>query len=217
MNVTEAVLARKSTRQFLPTPVADEMLQSLLERASRSPSRGNLQPWKIYVVNGASMEALWADVEGREQEPSGYELMPPAIWQPHRSARFDLVEQYCNKAGIGAEDLDGRIDYIYGTNAKFFDAPAGFFCFVDKGMGKAQWTDLGMFLQTFMLLAQEAGLDTCAQAYWAMRSEQVSAFVNAPEELMLVCGMAIGHGDPDAEVNSVASERIPLDEWATFV
>ena len=45
-------------------------------------------------------------------------------------------------------------------------------------MGPPQWSDLGMFLQTFMLLAAEAGLDTCAQEAWAMKQESVSSFVS---------------------------------------
>jgi len=163
------------------------------------------------------MDALKAEVNKQEEESAGYQIAPPQIWQPHRQARFDLVEQLFDKIGIGPEHMDDRIQHISDTNCTFFDAPAGLFCFVDKRMGTAQWTDLGMFMQTFMLLAQEAGIDTCAQEYWVMRSNLVSEFVDAPEDLMLVCGMAIGHRDPEAAINSVASERIPLDEWATFV
>jgi len=217
MNVTEAVLARKSIRQFLPTPVEDDTLRSLLDRAARSPSRSNLQPWRVFVVNGESLSALKAEVNEQEEEGEGYQLHPPQIWQPHRSARSELLEQIFDTVGIGWEDNAGRLQHVSDTNYQCFDAPASLFCFVDKRMGQAQWTDLGMFLQTFMLLAQEAGLDTCAQEYWARRSTQVSTFVGAPEELMLVCGMAIGHRDPDAAINAVESERIPLDEWATFV
>ena len=71
------------------------------------------------------------------------------------------------------------------------------FCFVDLIMGAAQWSDLGMFLQSFMLLAQAEGLSTCAQEAWA-NNRTVSKFVRAPDELMLFCGMAIGYANPDA-------------------
>ena len=74
-----------------------------------------------------------------------------------------------------------------------------------------------MFLQTFMLLAQEAGLDTCAQEAWANRAQSVANFVDAPEELMLFCGMAIGYKDADQPVNTLASDREPFDVWAKFV
>jgi nitroreductase len=80
-------------------------------------------------------------------------------------------------------------------------------------MGPPQWSDLGMFLQTFMLLAREAGLDTCAQEAWAMRAESVQAFTEADPDLLLFCGMAIGYRDPDAPVNALVSDREPLDVW----
>ena len=84
-------------------------------------------------------------------------------------------------------------------------------------MGPPQWSDLGMFLQTFMLLAQEEGLDTCAQEAWANRSQAVASFVGAEDNLMLFCGMAIGYKNPEADVNSLVSDRAPLETWAKFV
>ena len=74
-----------------------------------------------------------------------------------------------------------------------------------------------MFLQTFMLLAQEAGLSTCAQEAWATRPETVAGFIQPPEEFMLFCGMAIGYKDPDAPVNQLVSDRAPLDQFVTIV
>ena len=74
-----------------------------------------------------------------------------------------------------------------------------------------------MLLQTFMLLAQQVGLDTCPQEYWSVRHGAVTEFVGAPDNEMLFCGMAIGHADSDAAVNTLISDRMPLDQWATFV
>jgi nitroreductase len=74
-----------------------------------------------------------------------------------------------------------------------------------------------MFLQTFMLLAQEAGIDTCAQEFWSVQHQAVREFVGAPAEELLFCGMSIGHADPDAPINTLVSERMPLDQWAHFV
>jgi nitroreductase len=74
-----------------------------------------------------------------------------------------------------------------------------------------------MFLQTFMLLAVERGLATCAQEYWAVRHGAVRAFVGAPEQEMLFCGVAVGYADTEAPINTLRSERMPLEEWARFV
>jgi nitroreductase len=91
-----------------------------------------------------------------------------------------------------------------------------FFCFVDRQMGPPQWSDLGMFLQTFMLLAKEAGLDTCAQEAWSMKHDSVSKFVEAEDSDILFCGMAIGYRDEDAAVNSLKSDRRPLKSGQNF-
>ena len=103
------------------------------------------------------------------------------------------------------------------ANFKFFGAPCAFFCFVDRQMGPPQWSDLGMFLQTFMLLAKEAGLDTCAQEAWSIKHDSVSKYVNADESDLLFCGMSIGYKDNNAPVNSLRSERRPLKDWAKFL
>jgi nitroreductase len=118
--------------------------------------------------------------------------------------------------GIPREDKAGRLAR-FAENLKFFGAPAGLFCFIDRAMGPPQWSDLGMFLQTFMLLAREAGLDTCSQESWSLRPESVAEFVGADDKLMLFCGMAIGYRDPDQPVNQLVSDREPLSVWAKFV
>ena len=102
-------------------------------------------------------------------------------------------------------------------NFQFFGAPCAFFCFVDRQMGPPQWSDLGMFLQTFMLLAREVGLDTCAQEAWSIKHDSVSKFVNADPDDILFCGMSIGYRDEKDPINSLRSERRPLDQWAKFL
>ena len=93
------------------------------------------------------------------EEPA-YDIYPPTLWEPYRTNRFTVGEQMYATIGIERDDKAGRLAQ-FARNGDFFGAPAALFCFVDRGMGKPQWSDLGMFLQTFMLLAQEAGLDTC--------------------------------------------------------
>jgi len=217
MNVTEAMQARKSIRNFLDTPVDDDIIQALLIKAARAASGGNLQPWRIYVINGEVTSRFIQLVEEQtERETPVYNVYPPKLKDPYRSTRYKLAEDMYALLDIPREDKPARLAHV-ARNFRFFDAPAAFFCFVDEIMGPPQWSDLGMFLQSFMLLAQEAGLDTCAQEAWANWPQTVAEFVGAPDELMLFCGMAIGHANPDASVNDLFSEREPFERWATFV
>lgn len=216
MRVSEAVAARRSIRQFTDEPVTDDVLRDLLERSARSPSGGNVQPWRIYVLNGEAMARFRSLIADRQASGGEYEIYPPSLWEPYRTNRFTIGEQMYGTLGIGRDDKAGRLRQ-FAHNQEFFGAPAALFCFIDRRMGPPQWSDLGMFLQTFMLLAQETGLDTCSQEFWSVHHATVREFVGAPDEELLFCGMAIGHADTDAPINTLVSERMPLDQWARFV
>ena len=145
-----------------------------------------------------------------------YDIYPPKLWDPYRTYRFELGEQMYETIGVGRDDKAGRMKQ-FARNMDFFGAPAALFCFIDRGMGSPQWSDLGMFLQTFMLLAEEAGYQTCPQEAWASAHEQVRSFTQAPDELMLFCGLAVGKANAEHPINSLVSERAPVDDFATFL
>ena len=217
MKVSDAVQSRSSIRAFLNKRVPNELLKTLLQTSSRSPSGGNLQPWKIYVLNGDAMEKFLEFQAGWfEPETAAYDIYPPSLKEPYRSSRFEVGEQMYSLLEISREDKEARINHVM-QNFNFFGAPAAIFCYVDREMGPPQWSDLGMYLQTFMLLAQEAGLDTCAQEAWAMKHESVSTFLQAAESDLLFCGMAIGYKDQDAVINQLKTSRRSTDEWMKFI
>ena len=217
MNVVDAVHARSSIRDFLDTPVDDQVLRDLLTDAARAPSGGNVQPWRAYVVNGPSMTRLREFLPTQPPiESPEYDIYPKSLTEPYRTNRFTVGEQMYALLGIPREDKPARLTQ-FARNGDFFGAPAALFCFVDRQMGPPQWSDLGMFLQTFMLLATERGLSTCAQEYWSVRHGAIRSFVGAPDDEMLFCGVAIGYANPEAPVNALRSERMPLDDWARFV
>ena len=216
MDVSQAVKQRKSIRGFLPNPIEDKVLSSLLETAARAPSGGNVQPWRVYVINNSRMDDFKAHLADFSLSESEYPIYPPKLVEPYRTNRFELGEEMYKLLEIPREDKVARLANM-SKNYDFFGAPAAFFCFIDRSMGAAQWSDLGMFLQTFMLLAEEAGLGTCPQEAWAMHHEAVSEFVSAPENEMIFCGMSIGYPDWEQPVNSLESKRMPLHQWCTWV
>jgi len=213
MNVSEAVVSRHSIRAFLDQQVDPAVLRGVLEKSARAPSGGNVQPWRVFLLNGDAMARFRTFLrEQAGRETPAYAIYPENLKSPYRDSRFKVGEDMYARLGIPREDKPARLNWV-ARNFDFFGAPAAFFCFVDRQMGPPQWSDLGMFLQTFMLLAREAGLDTCAQEAWAMRPESVQKFVGADPDLLLFCGMAIGYRDPDAPVNALVSDREPLDVW----
>ena len=217
MNISEAVLSRSSIREFKDSPVSNALIKDLLEKSSHSPSGGNLQPWNIFVLNEKSMSRfLEFQSTWNKPETPAYEIYPQNLKEPYRTSRYQLGEEMYSLLNISREDKEARINQVM-KNFSFFGAPAALFCFIDKTMGPPQWSDLGMFLQTFMLLAKEAGLDTCAQEAWSIKQESVQKFVGADSDLLLFCGMAIGYKSDNSIINDLRSTRRPINEWAKFL
>ena len=217
MKVSDAVSSRSSVRAFTKQEVDTDLIRELLQKSSRSASGGNLQPWRIFVLNGESMDDFLSfQSDWSLPEIPSYEIYPKKLKEPYRTSRYQLGEQMYEALGIPREDKQGRLEQVM-KNFNFFGAPAALFCFVDRQMGPPQWSDLGMFLQTFMLLAKEAGLDTCAQESWSMKHDSVSQFLAASDNELLFCGIALGYKDEQAKINQFQSDRRPLSEWTKFI
>lgn len=220
MNVSEAVAGRRSIRRFLDRPVDGELLRDILARATRAPSGGNLQPWHIHVVGGGKLAALKAIVAKRVAEaPAGegteYDIYPKTFDDPYRQRNFQVGQLLYERLGIPREDKAGRARW-FARNFEFFGAPVGLFCYVDRNHGPPQWSDLGMYLQTVMLLLREVGLDSCPQECWALYHRTISDFLGTPPEQMLFTGMSIGWRDPDGPENDVVMPRAPVDDVVRF-
>ena len=218
MNVTDAIAARRSTRAFLDRPVEPATLRDVVEKAGRTASGGNLQPWHVHLLTGDAMSRFRAAMAPRlasgQADVPEYPVYPQPLGEPYRTRRFAVGEEMYARLGIPREDKPARLKW-FARNWDFFGAPAALFLFVDRGMGAAQWTDLGAYLSNVMLLLVEAGLASCPQEAWSVQHQTVSQFCGTPPELMLFAGLAIGYPDPEAEVNSLVTERAPLGEWLT--
>lgn len=220
MNVSDAVASRRSCRAFLDTPVALQTLREILEAAKQAPSGGNLQPWRVHVLMGAALLEFVALIRERavlkpDGEGTEYPVYPPNLKEPYRSRRFKCGEDLYATLGIGREDKARRLRQ-FARNYEFFGAPAAMFFVIDRTMGADQWADVGMFMQTIMLLARERGLDSCPQEAWASWHESVAQYLGLPAEQMLFCGLAIGYRDDAAPINRLRTDRAALEEFAAF-
>jgi nitroreductase len=218
MNVAQAVAARRSVRGFTDQPVDVALIREILERAAYAATGGNVQPWHIDLVHGASMTRLKAIMAektvNREKEAPEYTIYPVGLKSPYEDRRFEVGEMLYNSIGIAREDRRSRAIW-FSRNFQFFGAPVGLFCTVDRQMGPPQWGDLGMMLQNIMLLCVEAGLDSCPQECWAIYPETVRSFLGTPPERMVYAGMAIGYKNAADPANALMPKRAPVGEWLT--
>lgn len=222
MSVSDAVASRLSVRDFLSTPVDEDLLRQILEKAARAPSGGNLQPWRTYVINGPAMDrflsVVAANFDGAataENRPAHLSY-PEKLKEPYRSNRFKCGMDLYQTLDIQRGDKEKRLAQ-FRRNFDFFGAPCGLMFYIDKQMGPIQWTDMGIYMQTVMLLLREAGLDSCAQGVWTRFPDMVSDFVGAPDDWMLVCGMSVGYRDESQPVNSLITDRDDLAVSTIFI
>jgi nitroreductase len=219
MDVYEAVKSRRAVRGFTDQHVPRETLERVLSAAAWSPSGSNLQPWNSYVVTGAPLaelkkRALERVAAGDPWDAREYEMYPPALESPYRERREAFGRERYGELGISREDVEAR-QRAAAANWNCFGAPAALFCYIDRHLGPPQWADVGMYLQTVMLLLRGEGLHSCLQMAWSVYRKTVAEIVSPRDGLILFCGMSIGF--EDVTVGYAHTRRAPLDETVTFV
>ena len=220
MNVSDAVTSRRSIRAFVDKPVDLAMLTRVLETAQASPSGGNTQPWNAVVLSGAPLQRLLTHVA--EAIPAGlaaysaeYPIYPADLGGRYNDSRFGVGEAIYAALEIPRADKARRMD-VFRNNFRAFGAPALMLVHTPRYMGLPQWSDIGMWLQTVLLLLREEGLDSCAQEAWAVYQKHIREIVSLPEDHIFFCGVAIGWGDREHPVNRFPVPRVPLDQAVRF-
>lgn len=217
--VEDAVTSRSSIRAFLPTPVSKETIERILAAASYAPSGSNMQPWKVRVVAGAVKDRLVAAVTaehdaGRMQERD-FKYYPDPFPEPYLSRRRATGWGLYGTLSIEKGDKQA-MHRQHGRNFLFFDAPVGLVFTIDSSLEMGSWLDYGTFIQNIMVMARGLGLHTCPQAAWCSFHSTVKDVLDIPEEEIVVCGMALGHADPDAVENGFRPVREPVSGFTTF-
>jgi nitroreductase len=218
MNVSDALKRRHSVRAFKPDPVPEAVVREILETAACAPSGGNLQPWRVYALTGAVLAEFKTIVKAKTDagvmgEPNDYNVYPPNLWEPFRARRRQAGS--LRYAAIGVSDKDeAGLKALSLKNYEFFGAPVGLFFCLDRRMGSPQWSDVGMYMLSVMLLAVEHGLDTCPQESWANWPKTVAEYIKLPADHMIFAGMSLGYRDAAHPINNYRTPREPLSGFA---
>lgn len=221
--VDEAIVTRRSLRAFLPTPVSRSTIEEILAVASRAPSGTNTQPWKVYVLAGSAKTELsrkilaaYNDPAERATHSEEYAYYPTEWVSPFIDRRRKVGWDLYGLLGIEKTDKP-RMHAQHGRNYEFFGAPVGLMFTIDRVMRQGSWLDYGMFLEGIMVAARARGLDTCPQAAFTQFHRIICEHIDAPANEQLVCGMSLGHADPDAVENTLVTEREPVSAFARFL
>jgi nitroreductase len=220
LTVEDAIRGRQSIRAFLKTPVPHPVISRVIETAGRAPSGSNIQPWRVYVIDGAQLKALCTEIlaaydttgEGKRE----YNYYPVNWREPYLARRRACGWGLYGTMGITREDKAG-MHAQRRQNFEFFGAPMGLVFTIDRDLELGSWLDCGMFLQSIMVACRQFGLETCPQAAFANFHEIIRRRLAIPQGEMVICGMAIGYPDTAAKVNSFRTEREPLATFTRFV
>ncbi len=224
--------SRRSTRDFLPTPIPHDVLDQVLTDALTSPSWSNTRPFKVAVATGEIRDAIsseflnrwgvlskimrkgWLNklriVYSRYGLPTSNRSIAkpyPAELKP-RAERVgkDLYELF----GVQRGDRDAR-DKQWAKNYSFFGAPVELFIFVHKSLHIYAASDAGLMMQNLILSAHAHGLGTCAQGAVGIWEDVVRKEFEISKDYRLLCGIAIGY-PTDSPINKFGANRIGLDE-----
>ena len=225
--VDEAIVSRMSVRAFTRQPVPRDLMEHILQVASRAPSGTNCQPWKVYVLQGSSRDTLVDKVcathDAMRADPAlaavhteEYDYYPQKWVSPYIDRRRENGWGLYGLVGIGKGDKD-KMHVQHQRNYRFFDAPVGLMFTIDRVMGRGSLVDYGAFLQNIMVAARGHGLHTCPQAAWNGFSKIVMPHIGAGPDEMLVCGMALGYADTAAPVNGFHTPRVPVQDFTTWL
>lgn len=214
MLLDEAVLTRHSTRLYRPDPVPRAVLERALELATHSPSNSNTQVWRLFVVTGPALARLKAALAREASSPPEDPAPLPAKFKPYVSALGKQV--FGEGLGIARDDAEGRRAAVL-RNYDFFGAPAGIIvCMSAELAGRAAFS-VGMYVQTLLLALTERGVGSCVMVSTAGYPDVVRREVGIPEDLLVLCGIAVGYEDGEANVNKIRSEREGVGKTTVWV
>ncbi len=226
-SVDAAIESRFSARAFLPRSVSRDVLNDILRVASRAPSGTNTQPWRVYVLQGASRdtlvqkvceahEAIHADPALAANYREEYDYYPEKWVSPYIDRRRENGWGLYGLLGIAKGEKD-KMHAQHQRNFRLFDAPVGLMFTMDRVMGRGSLVDYGMFLQNIMIAARARGLHTCPQAAWNGFASIILPHIGAGADEMLVCGMSLGYADETHVVNAFHTPREPVEQFTRWL
>lgn len=226
------VASRRTTRDFLETSVAPELVDELLRDAMTAPSWSNTRPYLVGIATGekrdqiskdlllrweAAAKALRGGIWGKIKLFFTRFGLPKSDYRVFRPYPKELVprqqrvgSELYGLLGIEREDHVAR-QAQWARNYEFFGAPVELFIFTHKGLGEYSVSDAGLFMQNLMLGAHARGLGTCAQGAVALWADPIRKQFQIPKGYKLLCGIALGYPS-DHKVNSFEAERLPIED-----
>ncbi len=221
MDILEALYTRKSIRAYKPDPVPKEIINRILEAATRAPSSMNTQPWQITVLTGKVLDEIRG--ENIKALNAGIGSTRGITRRPYegvyRKRQVDLAIQIFQLMGIGREDKEKRSQWMM-RGFRYFDAPAAIVLCLDKSVNSTlAMCDIGILCQSICLVALDFGLGTCIEDQGILFPHLLRKLAGIPESSIPIICIAIGYPDWEFAANKLVTPRESLDnntKWCGF-
>jgi len=219
MKVSEAIKQRRSVRGYLNKPVEQDLLKKIFLQAQDSPSNCNTQPWHVVVLSGASRDkiekAMISEIMNGEDPSPHFIPGDQNLKDEYRKRQIACAISLYDAMDIKYEEKDKR-QALMVRNWQFFGAPHAAFFSMPKTMSEINAVDMGIYLQTLMLLLTEHGLASCPQGALAMYPKAVYELANIPENHAIMFGLSFGYADKEAPINAFEVGRNELNNAVEF-
>lgn len=220
MSLHELLQTRRSIRAYTDQPIDQSIIKNIFTTAQLSPSNCNTQPWHVSVISGAMRDkieqVMLAEIMQGNKPKNHFPAGDQDLVDQYRRRQIECAKALYDSVGIQYEDKEKRRELML-RNWSFFGAPHVAFFSMPKQMGPVNAVDLGIYLQTVMLLMTERGIGCCAQGALAFYPDAAHQYGGVPETHAILCGLAFGYADPDAPINSYSVGRAPIEDSVTFI
>jgi nitroreductase len=205
---SQFLASRRSTRDFLSTPVPPEIIEQILKDSLTAPSWSNTRPFKVAVATDEIRERISQEFLSRWGVLSrimrkgflnklrivysryGLPTSNRSIAKPYPAELKPRAERVGREMyetfGVTRGDRKAR-DEQWAKNYSFFGAPVELFIYVHKSLHIYAASDAGLMMQNLMLSAHAHGLGTCAQGAVAILDDVVRKEFDIPKGYRLLC------------------------------
>jgi nitroreductase len=219
VEIIEALRTRKSIRAYKPDPISREIIEKILNIATRAPSGTNGQPWEFTVITGEDLRVvIQANVKcfnSTWPNPDfHYQSWPPG--SIYKNRQVEIAKDIFKIMGIAREDKEKRMRWME-RGVCYFDAPVAIIISVDRSIsGDTYLMDIGSVMQSICLTALNFGLGTCIEYQGVMYPDVLREIVKIPDSKRIIMSIALGYPDWDFPVNKVESPREQVHSITTW-
>lgn len=178
--ITQVLLERRATNEFLPDEVPEEFLNAILRLGAQAPSGYNLQPWRFIVVRDEENRQRLRSVAFNQPKVGQAPVVIIAVGMKQEwKARADEVFREGAERGAGSPDKwqqyrDGALQFLEGMQHM------------------PTWVNRHTMIAftTMMLVAEAYGFDTAPME--GFDAAGVKREFGLPDEAEVVALLAIG-------------------------